>query len=274
MIKSRTWNGTAGLNYIQDSELAFATIYSVKREGTGHDYFVSGDNNRKFIHETSTGKILFPFVFNAPGERVFVIYKPAVGTEPTNPVCVPVTFSDSLPNGVLNQPYNKTITLSGTQPFTIGNITKPSWMTITNSTNTVTFTGTPDTLGTTPVAVDITNCGDTLTLSQNIFIMPELVNLFIQNTVPGTVIWNVFGFPYFLINPFPVGPGQTITGSHNGFTAVTQVILSLPFLPFTQFLRLERDGFLVQNIPVTVSGPYNFSSHSFLATEVTKITLL
>ncbi|MEO9145097.1 MAG: hypothetical protein ABI237_06020 [Ginsengibacter sp.] len=61
-------------------------------------------------------------------------------------VCVaPSVPSFSLPDAAVSNPYNQSITLGGTAPFTLSGITKPAWMTVSVSGSHVTFTGTPGT---------------------------------------------------------------------------------------------------------------------------------
>lgn len=66
----------------------------------------------------------------------------------------------TLPNAVTGSAYTHTITLGGTAPFTLQNISKPSWLTLTVSGNQIQFTGTPITAGTVAVTFDIHNCSD------------------------------------------------------------------------------------------------------------------
>lgn len=76
------------------------------------------------------------------------------------PICTNVAFVGTpvLADSVVNAAYSQTISVTGTAPFMISNITKPSWMNINYGSSAYTFTGTPDTVGTFPVAFTITNC--------------------------------------------------------------------------------------------------------------------
>lgn len=255
-IKSKTWNTTAGLNYIQDSELAYATIYSVKREGMGHDNYVTGSTNRTYIHTSSSGIISFPIVFN-PGERVFAIYKPVGGVEP-EPVCTPVeAITDTLPDGLIFQPYSKTIFLTGTQPFVVTNITKPAWMTVTNSTNSITLSGTPTALGTQSVSFDVTNCGDTVSFSDSFEVLTGTANLTISNSVPGSVINTINNLPFVLVSGIVYPPPfDVMTGVHGAFTFPPEVIITLSGFPAS--MTFFKNGLSQQVVPIPTSGTYTF----------------
>lgn len=77
-----------------------------------------------------------------------------------------------LPNGTVGVPYNHTRIVTGTAPFSIIPVTKPSWMTIAISGGTLSFTGTPDATYNGKVEFIITNClSDELTFDQNLTIV-------------------------------------------------------------------------------------------------------
>jgi len=273
MIKSKTWNTTPGLNYIQDSELAFATVYSVKREGTGHDKFVGGaDTNRKHIHEVPIGRISFPIVFN-PGERVFAIYRPATGAEPP-PVCVAVDeITAGLPNAVIGVPYLVTISLTGTPPFVITDITKPSWMTITNSGSTITLTGTPTSITPENVQFTVTNCGGSIDFDQTFFSQDPTPNLLIfNNSTSGVFITSVGGITYTLQSgSIPIANGQNISAIHANYTGIIGIGISGVVFPYS--LKLYRNVILLENLPVLANGGYIFGSQTYLSTDEIQIIL-
>lgn len=83
-------------------------------------------------------------------------------THPSPSGCTPVAFgpSNDLPDGIVGIPYTATINISGTQPYTITGITKPTWMTINigPTGQTVEIRGTPDTADT-DIPVDFTMGG-------------------------------------------------------------------------------------------------------------------
>jgi hypothetical protein len=76
-------------------------------------------------------------------------------------VCYPPIISDTaLGNATIAMPYNKVITISGSGPFSISNIVKPTWMTVVLSGNTITLSGTPNAVAASAVTFDIANtCG-------------------------------------------------------------------------------------------------------------------
>ncbi len=93
-------------------------------------------------------------------------------TPPTGPICVGVTIGggQTLPDAQAGIPYSATINLSGTAPFSISSVIKPSWMTVTLSGSTINFTGTPTATGTPTVSFTVSNCsgGNSLNFSQSI----------------------------------------------------------------------------------------------------------
>lgn len=94
--------------------------------------------------------------------------------------CVNVGFAILpiiLPAAQVGVAYNYTIFLTGTAPFTLSDIVKPAWMTITIVGSTIVFSGTPavgditsdDDHDTINVSLNIHNCGDEIgTISQHI----------------------------------------------------------------------------------------------------------
>ena len=94
-------------------------------------------------------------------------YQPCNETEfisvEENLPCTPVTIegSPALPNATVGVPYSYSFEVAGTAPFELGSVVKPSWMTISISGTTVSFTGTPaegDINTDIPVGFDIQNC--------------------------------------------------------------------------------------------------------------------
>lgn len=258
-VKSKTWNTTPGLNFIQDSELAFATVYMVTREGLEYDVYVSGDTNRKHIFTASSGTIAFPDPF-ASGERVYALYKPAGSVDP-EPVCEAVIepVSGSLPDSINGQPYGQILAITGTPPFVITNVTKPAWMNITNSGNAITFSGVSNVEGVQTVEFDITNCGGTVTYSDTVNILPSATTFTIQNQVPGALITNLQNLNFVatsgLIYPPPF---QTLTGVHDVYAGTPIITVTIGPFPFT--IRFFINSIPIQNISVSASGSYTFTS--------------
>lgn len=260
-VKSETWFGTAGLNYIQDSELVGATVYAVTREGTVHEPYVSGDTNRKHNFTASTGTISFAIPFAPGGERVYALYKPAGSTDPDPPVCdaVIAPVSGSLPAGINGQPYGQILAITGTAPFVITNVTKPAWMTITNSGNAITFSGVANVSGVQDVEFDITNCGGTVTFTDTVNILPATNTLTIQNLSPGTVINSITNFNYIATSGLIIPPSmQTTLGIHDVYAGVPTFTVTIGPFPFT--LRFFVNSIPIQFISVSSSGTYPFTS--------------
>lgn len=76
------------------------------------------------------------------------------------PACVAVSLSGSIPGtAAFGTPYSGTLTLSGSAPYSLTIINKPSWMSIAIVGGDVKFTGTPDAYGTNlPVEIKVENC--------------------------------------------------------------------------------------------------------------------
>lgn len=97
-------------------------------------------------------------------------------TDCANTCVAPGFEAFEFPNGQVGVPYSYSITLTGTQPFTLDNITKPTWMTITLLGSIITFDGTPDTEEEDiQVALDITNACGTVNIDKlfNVTDVPE-----------------------------------------------------------------------------------------------------
>jgi hypothetical protein len=76
---------------------------------------------------------------------------------------VAITGSPNLPNGNVGTPYSFTFSLTGTAPFSLIDIVKPSWMTVPTlvTGNSFTISGTPNVTGTNvPVSFKIFNCSN------------------------------------------------------------------------------------------------------------------
>lgn len=93
--------------------------------------------------------------------------------------CVAVSFPAGLemPDAEVNLNYLYTIAVNGTAPFTLTDIVKPSWMTITADGNNINIAGTPVATGTRiNISFNITNCSDdTATFADTIAIAPATV---------------------------------------------------------------------------------------------------
>lgn len=138
--------------------------------------------------------------------------------------CMPVSFGeDTIPNATVGVEYDVDLTLSGTPPFSLGSVTKPSWMTITVFGSEVHLGGTPDAAGIDEqVSINATNCDgiNTDIFSYTIEVIAEDGLGIISNDNCGgsnaridNVQWNGFD-PLTVTGDFPVLTGEEITVSH------------------------------------------------------------
>lgn len=178
-------------------------------------------------------------------------------TEPPPPECVPVGIAGTifLPDARQYEPYNASVQLTGSAPFELGDVSKPTWMNVAIDGNNVILTGTP-TATSIDVSVNITvlNCGgQSATYSDTIDILlangihwtndvevpesdPTLqswhdVQLLGQPnevvTITCTSYTNDFGGTINFNNSFVTGVGNTFnfTLDANGLSPVIQVRL-------------------------------------------------
>lgn len=107
-------------------------------------------------------------------------------------VCIPVSFSlgTILPDGEEGTPYNYSIALSGTLPFAVDSIVKPSWMSITVVGSNLQFSGTPTSAIDEEVSFRVYNsCGEqSLTQTINIY-LNICQTYFIQATPSVSIEW-------------------------------------------------------------------------------------
>lgn len=278
MIKSETYQGVSGLSYIQDSELAFATIYVVKREGTQHDRYVSGSTNRTYIHDSSTGKVSFPTAFTPGDERVFVLYKVGGGAEPPiiPGVCVPVAVTaTTLPNAIVNQAYGHTIYLTGTGPFVVTPVTIPTGMTLTNSLGTIFLSGTPTIVQTETLEFNVSNCsaGSTANFNQSFEVVDPAVIMTIHNSSgAGVFINSMSGIPYTIQSgTFPIAYLRVVSVVHPAYTG--QIFITVSGVIFPYSLKLYVNDILIQTMAVGASGIYDFASQTYLSSDRIQIIL-
>lgn len=275
MIKSKTYYGAEGLNYIEASELVYTTVYLVKRSGIQHDRYISGDSNRTHIYSRPLGRIIFPNTFNSGGENVFVIYKdPSSSDDPIPGVCVPVSNAGLSPkSGQVDIPYLHSIPLSGTPPYTLSNIDKPDWAAVAPfATYFVRITGTPTAAGNFAVSFDITNgCGFD-SYEGNIYVRENTDNFFVERAYYYTTIHSINGIDYTITNGFVPNTGfQNASGYHEAYTGVISVrVIGITF-PLT--LRLLKNEVEVSTVAVPSNGTYPFSAQSFTVDDQIKIIL-
>lgn len=276
VIKSKTYNTTAGLNYIEAPELVLTQVYAVKLNGTQYDKYISGDANRTHVYNASEGRIYVPVPFSL-GDRVFVIYEETSPVPAPIPgVCTGVTINPvSLPDGLVTVPYSQGIALAGSEPFSLNVNTKPSWMSITLAGSVVTLSGTPDTEATETVDFDVSNCsgGSTDNFTDIIEVIDNTTNFAITNlAASGVKITKVI--PKYWVTQsgaFPVQYGATMLGAHGGFTASLGVFIS--GVVFQHQVSLIKNGAVLQAFTVEVNDQYTFDEQTFLNTDDVAIIL-
>lgn len=150
-----------------------------------------------------------------------------IGLPVPPPTCVPVLFNGTpvLPDGQQSVPYSYLIPITGTAPFTLSNITKPSWMSISvidlidlNGFDHffVSITGTPDVTGTgIVVAFNLTNACGTLPFSDTIDITnnPNIItiNYAFTNATAGFSVFRIYKNGVNTIVPLTASGNGSIT---------------------------------------------------------------
>jgi len=76
--------------------------------------------------------------------------------------CIPATISSGAdaPEGVVGAPYSHRIVISGTPPFSLGEMVIPQWMIVTLDAGEVRLSGTPDAPGAYVVQIPLNSCGN------------------------------------------------------------------------------------------------------------------
>lgn len=76
--------------------------------------------------------------------------------------CTPATIGAGAvaPSGVVGIPYEHRIVISGTPPFSLGQVVIPAWMIVTLDAGEVRLSGTPDAAGTYVVQIPMYSCGN------------------------------------------------------------------------------------------------------------------
>lgn len=275
MIKSKTYNTTAGLNYIEAPELVLTTIYAVKRNGSQYDKYISGSPDRTYTYNASLGRIYFPVSFT--DDRVFVIYEQkSTVVDPIPGVCNPIVIPAlSMPDGLVGVPYSQSLLLSGSEPFDFSITSSPAWMTISLSGNIISMSGTPDVEGTETIQFDVSNCdgANNETFSDTIDIIDDTTNFYISNlSTSGVKITKVIpGMWIIQTGSFPIHYLAGITGAHNGFTANLSVFITGIVFPFQ--LSLIKNGVVLQSFTVDVDDVYEFDEQTFINTDQVQIVL-
>lgn len=159
--------GTAGQLIVASTEIYSKRMVVVQKDGIGFSKIVfAGTPINKEVKYSSgggIGSITFPNPL-VQGEPVLVLYEDAV-----QGCMVPVIQSGIvLPDGIINQPYNTSFAVSGTQPFTSGGEVLPAGLSVSISNGFITISGTPTSTGVQPVSFTINNACDSYVFSNSI----------------------------------------------------------------------------------------------------------
>lgn len=197
------------------------------------------------------------------------------------PACVPVEIAGTpvLPDVQSGQAYSYSIPITGTAPFTLSGIVKPSGWSIAIAGNTVQITGTAGLPATdVPIQFTVNNCsGSSVSFSQSIDIGPVTVTngFVVSNESTGGVIDDVT--PYFYLGytgSYPIEPSDGDYEGHQGGWSST-IFVKLSGTVSGQLI-LEKNDVEVESIVVSAPGTYKlnyFSPVSFLSTDSMKIKL-
>lgn len=270
MIKSKTYNIVG--DQIQAPELAYTSIYVVKKDGLQQDRF-GADANRSYVYTPSLGRI----IFSTEGEKAFVIYKETSPVDgPIPGVCIPVTIEDSnMQDAVVNVSYSKAFPLNGSSPYVLNVIQKPLWATVEVSLfGVVTVMGFPDVEGPETLEFSVSNCsgGSSDSVVKTFSTLPNADNIFISVPSVSGRITNVTAISYVITSgSFPVTLVSSVSGIHNDYTGIITVSVASIF--FSKTLRLIKNGVQIQSIPVPSNGGYSFTSESYLTADIIQIQL-
>lgn len=178
------------------------TVTGISADTIRFDYSLDGGGRQTVFVDNDP--MVFTITDVADGDHTLVIYPICANGEDGTPFTFEFSYDDGcvpvgslagliLPNGVLGTPYNYSFNLSGSAPFGINTVVKPSWMLINIFDNTISFSGTPDAAGTDiPISFNITNCSvDSQPFSDTINIIdPSLQRVVWDFTKHGVVAGN------------------------------------------------------------------------------------
>lgn len=138
--------------------------------------------NSALVNESTYGIQDFDFTANRT-----VTFTLGVSNPPPSCVAPSVSFA-SVPDGLNGNSWTGTITVAGSQPFNLTNITKPSWMSISVNNDTITMTGTAQTGSGQTISFDINNACGSVSYSTTIDILsnPGLITVNYNYTEPGS----------------------------------------------------------------------------------------
>lgn len=113
-----------------------------------------------------------------------------MGVNSPPPICVPPALQQGLlgPTIPVGVPWTGQVILSGSTPFTLSNIIKPSWLSISVAGNIVTLSGNPVAGLNQPISFDATNACGSMNFTDNIDVTsnPNAVNIHYFYTESGT----------------------------------------------------------------------------------------
>src|SRR6478752_1172326 len=114
------------------------------------------------FNESSFSNQLYDFTANRDLEIDLGINNPP-------PTCVPPAIASSnVPNGTAHIAWNGTVNVSGSQPFTVVNVTKPAWMNITINGGVISLSGNPTAGTAQAISFDVTNSCGTVNFSDTV----------------------------------------------------------------------------------------------------------
>jgi hypothetical protein len=193
-----------------------------------------------------------------------------LGAVAPSPDCVAVQLGvhPPMPNGTVGTPYSYSFPITGTAPFTLSDVTKPSWMTISvvpsGAFYTVVFSGTPDVDGTDiTVAFNINNCTSGIASFADSIDVAAAVN---QATIAWelTVTDPALGTMHIWVNGISiVNVTEPDSGSFNvnENDSVQVKVGSFPTLSFTKHLNVDSDcDGVIHDSTHTTTRDFTFSA--------------
>jgi hypothetical protein len=166
--------------------------------------------------ETSFPDTLYDFTADREASVGFGVNNPP-------PTCVaPAIASSNLPNGISGRPWAGSVIVTGTVPFTVSNVTRPSWMEISINDGTISLSGLPTTGQDQEITFDISNDCGTVNFSGAVDVFADLNSVVVNWEF--TLGADVLGSVSFLI----FKNGTTIlTQTSSGSGSITASVLDV-----------------------------------------------
>lgn len=259
-------DGTQTFTFTWDTADSLLSTISIQ-------YRVDGDLGAftSLVGSTASGRTLtlplglYEFQFQMNGGCTSATSAAVTGQGIAAPACVPVaiTGSPTLPDGVVGIPYSASFSITGSPPYSLGSVVKPSWMTISFLGAFVEFSGTPDASGTAvPVSFDIINACGTVSFSDTFDVTAENIEWSFTNSVGSG------GFMRILVNgllrvgtsvsasgSLTVNIGDVISVIVTSTVAGTALIaINGPYISDTEQTHVASDSFTVVAGQYTVDG--------------------